>query len=80
MKMEKILDATFDGEVFRPDEPVDLKPNTRVKLQLLVKERRKTGKPNSFLDYALSIDLNAPPDYASRIDDYLYGGKSADDE
>jgi len=78
--MEKILDATFDGEVFRPDEPVDLQPNTKVKLQLLVKKKKKTGKPYSFLDYALSVDIDAPPDYASRIDDYLYGGKSLNDE
>ena len=30
--MEKILDATFDGEVFRSDEPVDLASNTKVKI------------------------------------------------
>lgn len=28
--MEKTIDATFDGEVFRPDKPVDLEPNTNV--------------------------------------------------
>jgi len=27
--MTKTLRAVFDGEVFRPEEPVDLKPNTR---------------------------------------------------
>ncbi|HXG84443.1 MAG TPA: antitoxin AF2212-like protein [Pyrinomonadaceae bacterium] len=78
--MTLTLEATFDGEVFRPDEPVDLEPNTRVKLNLVVKKKKKTDKPYSFLDYALSIDLDAPPDYASNIDEYLYGGKSLDNE
>lgn len=30
--MELTLDATFDGEVFRPDKPVALEPNTKVKI------------------------------------------------
>ncbi|MGI9036025.1 MAG: antitoxin family protein [Pyrinomonadaceae bacterium] len=30
--MQLTLDATFDGEVFRPDEPVNLEPNTKVKV------------------------------------------------
>ncbi len=28
--MTKTLEATFDGSVFRPEEPVELQPNTRV--------------------------------------------------
>ena len=77
--MEKIVNATFDGEVFRPDEPVDLEPNTKVRLQLTVK-KKKSGKPGVFLDYILSVSIDAPPDYATNIDDYLYGGKSLDNE
>ena len=30
--MTRILEATFDGEVFRPDTPPGIEPNTRVKL------------------------------------------------
>ncbi|MGI9034723.1 MAG: antitoxin family protein [Pyrinomonadaceae bacterium] len=30
--MELTFEATFDGEVFRPAEPVNLKPNTKVKI------------------------------------------------
>ena len=30
--MSQTLDATFDGEVFRPTEAVELKPDTRVQL------------------------------------------------
>ena len=33
--MKIIFTATFDGEVFIPDEPIDLEPSTRVKLTIL---------------------------------------------
>ena len=78
--MDKTIEATFDGEVFRPNEPVDLKPNTKLRLELSVKKSKKSGKPHSFLDYAMSIDLGLPSDYSANIDDYLYGGKSLSDE
>jgi predicted DNA-binding antitoxin AbrB/MazE fold protein len=78
--MSLIIEATFDGEVFRPDEKVDLEPDTKVKLELKVKKKKKTGKPYSFIDYARSVNIDAPPDYAENIDDYLYGGKTLDDE
>jgi len=34
--MTKTIDATFDGKVFRPERPVGLKPNTRVKIMLVL--------------------------------------------
>ncbi len=34
-KMARIITATFDGEEFIPDEPVDLKPGTRVTLTII---------------------------------------------
>jgi hypothetical protein len=34
MNMTKTLEAVFDGEVLRPDEPLDLRPNTRVRALL----------------------------------------------
>lgn len=76
--MDKTVDATFDGEVFRPDEPVDLQPNTKVTLRLSVKNKMKSGKPYAFLDLALGANLDLPADYASNIDEYLYGGKPLD--
>lgn len=87
--MEKILDATYDGEVFRPDEPVDLASNTKVKivieeepkkLELVEKPKKGKGEPYAFLRYARSVSIDAPPDFASNLDEYLYGGKSLDDE
>jgi Uncharacterized protein conserved in archaea len=78
--MEKTVDATFDGEVFRPDEPVDLEPNTKVRLQLEVKKKKKPGKPYAFLDYLMSLNMDGPSDWSTNLDDYLYGGKSLDND
>ncbi len=87
--MEKILDATYDGEVFRPDEPIDLASNTKVKviieeepkkLKLVEKPKKGKGEPYAFLRYARSVSIDAPPDFAPNLDEYLYGGKSLDDE
>lgn len=78
--MSLTIEATFDGEVFRPDEKVELEPNTKVKLQLVVKEKKKTGEPHSFIKYLRSVNIDAPADFATNIDDYLYGGKSLEDE
>lgn len=89
--MDKILDATFDGEVFRADEPVNLASNTKVKiiiedaeekpkkLELVEMPKKGKGEPYSFLRYAKSLKLEGPRDFSTNIDEYLYGGKSLDD-
>lgn len=86
--MEQTIEATFDGEVFRPDEKIDLKPNTKVKitveetkkLKLVEMRKKETGEQNSFIDYLKSVSIDAPPDYAKNIDEYLYRGKSIENE
>ena len=80
--MTTTIDATFDGEVFRPSQPVALEPNTPVKLTVettsLPKANNeqipKTGKPYSFFDVARSLKIeDGPPDWSANIDKYLYG-------
>ena len=63
----------FDGEVIRPNEPVELEPNTRVRITIepLVPT---DVKPLSFLQTAQSLQLDGPSDWSDRIDEYLYGG------
>ncbi len=90
--MEKILDATYDGEVFRPDEPVDLASNTKVKvivedekaepkkLKLVEMPKKEKGEPYSSLAFMASLNLDGPEDFSRNIDEYLYGGKTFDDE
>jgi len=77
--MSQTLDAIFDGSVFRPDEPIELEPNTRVRITI---EANPTSeqRSESFLRVARSLNLDGPPDWSSRLDDYLYDGKKTNDE
>ena len=70
--MSRTVEAIFDGEVLRPDEPLDLEPNTRVRVTV---EEKLANRPKnrSFLRTARSLNLDGPPDWSERIDDYLYG-------
>ncbi|HVF88246.1 MAG TPA: antitoxin family protein [Pyrinomonadaceae bacterium] len=69
--MTKTLEAVYDGEVLRPDEPLDLEPNTRVRVTIEVEHEKK--EPYAFLRTARSLNLEGPSDWSTRIDDYLYG-------
>ena len=77
--MTQTLEATFDGEVFRPTETVELKPDTRVQLTVTVKPMAEEP-PKSFLSVARSLRLSGPADWSSRVDDYLYGEAKHGDE
>lgn len=68
------LFATYDGQVLRPEEPISLPPNTRVHLLLEpAPADSKPGDVHSFLSTAQSLDLEGPPDWSSRLEEYLYG-------
>jgi hypothetical protein len=84
MMMTTTVDATFDGEVFRPTQPVHLQPNTPVKLTVETaatlraagEAREQAGAPYAFFDVARSLKIeDGPPDWSSNIDKYLYGEK-----
>jgi hypothetical protein len=77
--MTKTLLATFDGEVLRPEEPLSLSPNTRVRVTI---ETLAEGPsvPPSFLKIARSLNLEGPADWSARLDDYLYGERVRDDD
>jgi len=77
--MTQTLDAIFDGNVFRPDGPIQLEPNTRVRLT--IEPATTATQPSaSFLHVARSLNLDGPPDWSSRLDEYLYGGTDTSDE
>ncbi len=67
--MSQTLDATF-GNVFRPDQPIELKPNTRVRITI---EPILTSQKKSewFLHVARSLNLEGPRNWSTRLDDYL---------
>lgn len=73
--MTKTLEATYDGEVLRPDQPLELEPNTRVHITIETQDNHlRNGM--SFLDTARSLNLEGPPDWSDRFEEYLYGIKS----
>lgn len=73
--MTQTLEATYDGEVFRPDEPLELEPNTRVQITIETPQK-SPGNGVSFLETARSLNLEGPPDWSDRLEEYLYGTES----
>jgi len=70
--MVKTIEAVFDGMVFRPSEPIPLKPNTRVQITI------ETALPVaaeglSFLQVARMLNLEGPADWSANLEEYLYG-------
>jgi hypothetical protein len=69
--MSTTIEATFDGSVFRPIQPVLLTPNTTVRLTVETLPT-ESGPTTSFLRTARSLNLHGPADWASNLDEYLY--------
>jgi hypothetical protein len=76
--MVTTIEAVFDGKVFRPDDPLGLEPNTRVRLTIETVPP-ESSKAKSFLHVARSIHLEGPPDWAANLETYLYGGEEQND-
>ena len=77
--MSQTLDAVFDGNVFRPDVPIELEPNTRVRITI-EPAPASTQESESFLRVARSLNLDGPRDWSSRLDEYLYGQTDTSNE
>lgn len=77
--MSTTIEATFDGTVFHPTTPVSLSPNTIVRLTI-EDISNESQMPMSFLETARAAHLQGPPDWASNLDKYLYGGAMLDNE
>ena len=73
--MTKVIEAVFDGVTLRPDEPLELPPNTRVRLTIESPSPVDAG--GSFLRTARSLELSGPPDWSSNLEAYLYGQKAS---
>ncbi len=72
--MARTVIAVFDGEVFRPAEPLDLAPDTQNRLT--IEEEAPTpadGEPPLMKYVRLAQDLDLPSDFAEQHDHYLYG-------
>ena len=71
--MSKTLTAVFDGDVLRPDSSLDLKPNTRYVITIeSVEQSVASGDAWDVLE-AMTGTVEAPGDWSSEHDHYLYG-------
>jgi len=70
------LDVMYDGEVFRPDEPIDLAPNKRYVITVHDRLDDAAGDVWEVLD-ALTGSVSAPVDWSAEHDHYLYGTEKA---
>lgn len=78
--MSKTLEAIFDGEVLRPEEPLELAPDTRVRITIETTNDDTQSPPASFLQTARELKLDAPPDWSDNLEEYLYSRESHDGE
>ncbi|MGO9274191.1 MAG: antitoxin family protein [Terriglobia bacterium] len=69
--MTKSIEAVFDGVTLRPDKPLELPPNTRVRLT--IESLPTPSNAGSFLRTARTLGLAGPRDWSSNLEDYLYG-------
>ena len=76
--MTTTIEAVFDGDVFRPDRPLSLEPNTRVTIVVITPIA--SAPSESFLDTAMSIKLEGPADWSENFDRYLYESRLTTDD
>lgn len=71
--MSETLTAVFDGHVLRPDSPLNLEPNTRYIITIQAAAQPVTeGNAWDVLE-AMTGTIEAPTDWSSEHDHYLYG-------
>lgn len=70
--MSKQVTVIFDGNVLRPDAPLDLTPNTRYVITIQELPEPIAGDAWDVLE-AIAGTVEAPPDWSSEHDHYLYG-------
>jgi hypothetical protein len=61
--MSRTLEATYDGQTLRLDEPLDLEPNTRVRVTIETtseQQRARKGLKGSLPELFGSVDLGYP--------------------
>lgn len=71
--MDRTVTAVFDGEVLHPDVPLDLEPNTRYVLIIQTEPVGSAGEDVWDVLERLAGTVDAPPDWSSEHDHYLYG-------
>lgn len=73
--IEKTATVWFDGEIIRPEGPIDMTPNMRYTIRF---EPAPPVPPTHDEDAwdvleRLAGTIEAPPDWSEEHDDYIYG-------
>ncbi|MBW4569953.1 MAG: hypothetical protein KME31_18570 [Tolypothrix carrinoi HA7290-LM1] len=71
--MSKTLTVTFDGSVLRPDTPLELEPNKRYLITIVSEDNNSSTADVWDVLEDLARTVDAPDDWASQHDHYLYG-------
>ncbi len=76
--MDRIVTATFDGQAFQPDTPLDLQPNTRYVLTIQQATEASAELPELEGDAwdllnRLAGTIDAPEDWSIEHDHYIHG-------
>lgn len=79
MVLEKAVTVVFDGEVLRPDAPLDLRIDRRYVVTIQKELPIAAADAWDVLD-ALTGMVNAPIDWAIEHDHYLYGTPKRESE
>ena len=70
------ITAVYDGQVLRPEAPLDLKPYARYRVTITPVAEDGQGEPGedlwTFLDRVAGT-VEMPPDWSVEHDHYLYG-------
>lgn len=70
--MTQTLKAFYDGQVFKPEEPVNIPPHTSVELLVhSVQKEKKAGR--SFFKEIAALNLRGPSDWSEHFEEYLTG-------
>jgi hypothetical protein len=65
----RTLEATYDGAALHLKEPLDILPNSVVRVTI----ESPSEQPDSYLDVAMALNLDGPPDWSENLEHYLYG-------
>jgi hypothetical protein len=68
--MTQTLDATYDGTVLHLLEPLNISPNSKVRVTV---ESIDDQQPRGFLKVAMALKLDGPEDWSENLEGYLYG-------
>lgn len=69
--MQKVINATFGGEVLRPENPIKIEPKTRVRL-IIEPFEKSDKKKRPFLQTAKSLKIDGTSDWSEKFEEYLY--------